>query len=210
MDIPHSDLDEWIWPLPMLFSNPPVISDGFGTKKRGGKGHFGVDIMHNRRAGIDDAHKVVGTRLYCTYPGEMVIATADAIVQELGTGAHGHFIRLSHRVGKEGHSILSIYRHLTGFARGLKQGSLLKQGDLLGPVGEDPAAENDPVHLHFELWDISRTRTYPDTCFDPVCVMRHWSVVANGGERIAHPSPPKGSKSGEEGIASLPKGLESV
>jgi murein DD-endopeptidase MepM/ murein hydrolase activator NlpD len=209
--IPHSNLDEWVWPLPSLYDNPPVISDGFGTKKRGGKGHFGIDIMHRRR---DDRwpsdHKTAtGTTGYIIYHNEFAIATAEAVVKEIGTGKHGHFVRLLHKVGSDGRSLLSVYRHLQGFTAGLHIGTKVMQADPLGLVGDDPFTPNDPPHLHFELWDVSRTTKYPEACFNPVLVMRNWKIL-DGPRYSPHPRPPAESLIAARGLALLPKGLESI
>lgn len=175
MEIPHSKFHDWIWPVAMMHDNPPIISDGYGKSKRGGRGHFGADIMHSRRPGLTESGlHAVGSRLFCTYENEEAIAAADGVVQDVGITRTGHFVRLMHRVGIEGTPILSVYRHLRTVR--VSPNSLVDMGTPLGELGDDPSNPKDPIHLHFELWDISQTRLYPGATFDPSTVMKVWRV----------------------------------
>jgi hypothetical protein len=194
--IPHSNFSRWIWPVPMFMDNPPVISDGYGRDKRGGRGHFGIDVMHARRP-IDWAPGTVGSKNFCTYPGEEAMTVADGLVQDVGVTSKGHFVRMTHRVGDEGRPLLSVYRHLRNIRPGIATDNFYPAGTPLGFLGDDPSNPNDPVHLHFELWDISRTRVYPDVTFDPTMVMKLWRVKrVPQGDFIKHPKTPKGYGAG--------------
>lgn len=200
-NIPHSSkFSDWVWPVGRVDGNPPIISDGYGATKRNGKGHFGIDVMHHRR-GTQDA-KQRGSKNFCIYDDEPAIAVADGLVQETGHSATGYFVRLYHRVGDEGRPIVSVYRHLTGFAEGVEKDAIVSIGSPLGKIGDDPRNPNDPPHLHFELWDISRNRKYPAATFDPILVMREWRMrLMPEFEFDNHPYPPKGSGNG---LALLP------
>jgi murein DD-endopeptidase MepM/ murein hydrolase activator NlpD len=175
MEIPHSKFHDWIWPVAMVHDNPPIISDGYGKTKRSGRGHFGADIMHPRRPGLTENNlHAVGSKLFVTYQGEQAIAAADAMVQDVGSTRTGHYVRLMHRVGVEGIPILSVYRHLQTVL--VAPNTLVSMGTALGVLGDDPSNPKDPIHLHFELWDISKTRLYPGATFDPSPVMKVWRV----------------------------------
>lgn len=192
MMIPHSDFEDWIWPIPMYLDNPPVISDGYGRTKRGGKGHFGIDVMHSRRFHKTLDIGAVGTKNFVTYPGEEGMAVAVGIVQEVGKTSTGHFVRIGHRVGVEGRSLLSVYRHLVNVRSEIVKDTLVMPGTPLGLIGDDPSNKGDPTHMHFELWDIGKTRHYPESTFDPTTVMRLWRVKRiPQGDIVAHPHPPK-------------------
>ncbi len=200
METPRSVFSDWLWPVPMVVDNPPVISDGYGRRKRVGKdgkpkGHFGLDIMHARRKGDDRDIGAVGSKNFITYPTEEAIAVGDGMVQEIGHTSTGNFVRINHRVG--GRSILSVYRHLMNVRPEVKKGALIAAGAPLGLLGDDPSNLADPIHLHFELWDIGRTRLYPDATFDPVEVMGQWKVKRiPQGDIVPHPRPPKGGSGG--------------
>ena len=195
-DIPRSNFSDWIWPVPMFLDNPPVISDGYGRDKRVGKdgkarGHFGVDIMHPRRKNNPLDVGVTGSKNFVTYPGEEALLAGDGLIKEIGVTSTGHFVRAEHRVA--GRSILSVYRHLMNVRPEILKGEVVKAGFPLGLLGDDPTNQADPIHLHFELWDLARTRLYPEATIDPELVMAQWRVKRiPQGDIIPHPNPPKG------------------
>ncbi|HYZ34925.1 MAG TPA: M23 family metallopeptidase, partial [Crenalkalicoccus sp.] len=77
--------------------------------------------------------------------GTPVFAAADGVVicagQESG---YGRIIRLRHPDGEE-----TRYAHLSGFAAGLRRGTEVRQGEVIGRVGSSGLATGP--HLHFEL-----------------------------------------------------------
>jgi murein DD-endopeptidase MepM/ murein hydrolase activator NlpD len=200
--IPRSNFSEWIWPIPMYMDNEPVVSDGYGRGKRvdqatgKAKGHYGVDIMHSRRKDARDVG-AIGTKNFVTYPGEEALVVGPGMVQEVSQSQTGHFVRINHRVGAEGKSILSVYRHLINVRPTIIQGQLVKTGDPIGLLGDSPIDGHDPIHLHFELWDISQNRHYPEATFDPALVMHQWRVKRHPqGDIVPHPHPPKPGPTG--------------
>lgn len=77
--------------------------------------------------------------------GTPVKATSDGVVDYVGTQrGYGNLIVLQHR-GK----IATAYAHLNGFARNLKQGQSVSQGDLIGYVGSTGMSTGP--HLHYEV-----------------------------------------------------------
>jgi len=77
--------------------------------------------------------------------GTRVRATADGVVEFAGyRGGYGKAIVLRHR---NGHS--TLYAHLSGFAKGLRPGLRVEQGDPIGSVGMTGMATGP--HLHYEF-----------------------------------------------------------
>ncbi|GGY40196.1 M23 family metallopeptidase [Parvularcula lutaonensis] len=89
------------------------------------KGHAGVDFGAPR--------------------GTPVLAAGDGVVKLAGPrGTFGNYIRLEHSEGLE-----TAYAHLNGFAKGLKQGQRVKQGEVIGYVGS--TGRSTGPHLHYEV-----------------------------------------------------------
>ena len=77
--------------------------------------------------------------------GTRVKATSDAVVAFAGPrGGYGNLIVLRHNNGYE-----TYYAHLSAFARGLRQGRAVEQGQLIGYVGTTGASTGP--HLHYEI-----------------------------------------------------------
>lgn len=88
------------------------------------------------------AHKGVD---YAAPVGTRVRATADGVVEFIGRqGGYGNLIVLRHRDRYSTH-----YGHLNGFASGLRKGSRIEQGAVIGYVGQTGLATGP--HLHYEF-----------------------------------------------------------
>lgn len=88
------------------------------------------------------AHKGVD---YGAPTGTRVRATADGVVEFAGQqGGYGNLLILRH----QGH-FSTAYGHLNKFATGLRKGSKINQGDLIGFVGQTGWATGP--HLHYEF-----------------------------------------------------------
>lgn len=113
---------------PMEFSR---VSSGFG-----GRVH---PIFKNWRAhtGVD----------FAAPHGARVIATADGHVVAAGTrGGYGNAVEIRH-----GGGVTTLYAHLSGFARGVRAGSRVRQGDPIGFVGSTGFATGPHLHYEFKL-----------------------------------------------------------
>ncbi len=73
-------------------------------------------------------------------------ATADGIVARVGRedGGYGNLIEVRHPNG-----IRTRYGHLSGFARGLRPGERVAQGETIGYVGSTGLSTGP--HLHYEF-----------------------------------------------------------
>ncbi|WP_427846440.1 M23 family metallopeptidase [Aromatoleum petrolei] len=77
--------------------------------------------------------------------GTPVKAASNGIVEfASGQGGYGNIVVIQHRDGYE-----SAYAHLNGFAKGLRKGQRVRQGDVIGYVGS--TGWSTGAHLHFEI-----------------------------------------------------------
>ncbi len=82
---------------------------------------------------------------YAASPGTPVMAAGDGVVLRAGrAGGYGNLIELRHRNG-----ITTRYGHLRGFARGVRRGARVSQGQTIGYVGSTGLASGP--HLHYEF-----------------------------------------------------------
>ena len=97
---------------------------------------------HHPVLGITRRHE--GTD-YAASPGTPVMAAGDGAVLRAGrAGGYGNLIELRHRNG-----ITTRYGHLKGFARGIRAGARVEQGQTIGYVGSTGLASGP--HLHYEF-----------------------------------------------------------
>ncbi|MCF8495774.1 MAG: peptidoglycan DD-metalloendopeptidase family protein [Alphaproteobacteria bacterium] len=105
------------------------VSSGFGMRRHP---VLGYTKMHK---GVDFAAPT-GTPIY---------AAGDGKVEFVGRkNGYGNYISLAHNKG-----LKTAYGHMHGFARGLRVGQRVKQGDIIGYVGSTGRATGP--HLHFEV-----------------------------------------------------------
>ncbi len=82
---------------------------------------------------------------YAAAPGTPVMAAGDGVVIRAGrAGGYGNLVELRHRNG-----ITTRYGHLRGFARGIRAGRRVEQGQAIGYVGSTGLASGP--HLHYEF-----------------------------------------------------------
>jgi murein DD-endopeptidase MepM/ murein hydrolase activator NlpD len=88
------------------------------------------------------AHKGVD---YAAPVGTRVKATGNGVVAFVGTqGGYGKAVILRHPNGRS-----TLYGHLSGFAKGIRVGSRVDQGEVIGYVGMTGLATGP--HLHYEF-----------------------------------------------------------
>lgn len=96
-------------------------------------------------------HPVLGyTRLhkgldFAAPAGTPIKAAGDGVIDFIGRkGGYGNFIRIQH-----GSAYQTGYAHLSKFTVGLKKGSSVQQGNIIGTVGSTGLATGP--HLHYEV-----------------------------------------------------------
>jgi murein DD-endopeptidase MepM/ murein hydrolase activator NlpD len=83
---------------------------------------------------------------YAAPSGTPVMAVADGVVVFKGWGGGGgNTLKIKHAG-----NLQSGYLHLRGYAKGIKQGSRVSQGDVIGYVGSTGTSTGP--HLDFRLW----------------------------------------------------------
>jgi murein DD-endopeptidase MepM/ murein hydrolase activator NlpD len=77
--------------------------------------------------------------------GTPIYAAGDGVIEKIGPfSSYGKYVRIRHRAGLE-----TAYAHMNGFKPGLRAGSRVKQGQVIGYVGATGRATG--AHLHYEI-----------------------------------------------------------
>lgn len=101
-------------------------------------------ILHTIRA-----HKGVD---YAAAIGTPVRATGDGVISIANTQrGYGKVIEIQH-----GSTYSTLYAHLNGFAPSIKQGTTVKQGQVIGYVGMTGLATGPHLHYEFRVNDIHK------------------------------------------------------
>jgi hypothetical protein len=186
----------WVWPVELHLKDKrkPVISDGFSRTSRGGKGHYGVDIMYRRTMSGSPSLPSYTANYECRSGEVYVLACGPGTVWAVHpTDAHGISLEIDHHQVPGVGPRVSAYRHLDRCY--VKAKDEVKAGQVIGIVGYDKTApaSQTPNHLHFELWDPSKQRI-PGTDsrvawgLDPAPVMALWGYRhREGGESTPPP-----------------------
>ncbi len=116
-------------PIPILLGvRVSNLSPNFGDPRDGGsRSHEGLDIMSPM--------------------GSFISSPTEAVVVRTGKGdSSGTYVTTANPGGET-----FTYMHLSGIADGVKTGTVLKTGDLIGYVGDTGNAKGGAPHLHFEI-----------------------------------------------------------
>ncbi len=117
--------------IPVVGTRRANLRDTF-AERRGAKAHEAIDIAAPRGTpvvAVDDGQVV---KLYRSVAGGLTVYQFD------GDSSFAYY-----------------YAHLDGFADGVREGMLLKRGDLIGYVGSTGNAERDAPHLHFAIFRLT-------------------------------------------------------
>jgi murein DD-endopeptidase MepM/ murein hydrolase activator NlpD len=77
--------------------------------------------------------------------GTPIMASGSGIIEQVGwNGAYGKYIRIKHNSKYK-----TAYAHLNGYARGVKKGAKVRQGQIIGYVGS--TGRSTGPHLHYEV-----------------------------------------------------------
>ncbi|MBX9926619.1 MAG: M23 family metallopeptidase, partial [Hyphomicrobiaceae bacterium] len=112
-----------------LRSDDVRLTSGFGMRFH--------PLFNERRmhAGIDWSGAI----------GTPIVAAGNGVVEEaLYKGGHGKYVRLRHANGYQ-----TTYSHMSGFARGIEAGTKVRQGQIIGFLGN--TGYSTGPHLHFEI-----------------------------------------------------------
>lgn len=77
--------------------------------------------------------------------GVPIMAAGDGVIESIGrNGSYGNYIRIRHNS-----TYKTAYAHMSGYKRGLKRGSRVRQGKIIGYVGN--TGRTTGPHLHYEV-----------------------------------------------------------
>ena len=109
--------------------NGARLSSSFGMRKHP------IDGYNKMHKGTDFAAPI----------GTPVMASGDGLIQKAGwCGGGGNCVKIKHNS-----TYSTIYAHMSKFARGIKQGIRVKQGQTIGYVGS--TGKSTGPHLHYEV-----------------------------------------------------------
>lgn len=105
------------------------ISSGFGMRKHPIQGY------HKHHKGVD----------FAVPHGTPVMAAGDGVVERADRyGAYGNYVCIRHSNGYK-----TAYAHLSRYGKGVRRGTHLKQGQILGYAGATGRATG--THVHYEV-----------------------------------------------------------
>lgn len=117
--------------IPVAGVRAAELRNTYGDARSGGRAHKGVDIFAPR--------------------GTPVVAAAAGIVVRRDSGGAGGVSMYERDL--DGRTIY-YYAHLDRWRAGLREGDLLRQGDVLGYVGSTGNVSGSP-HLHFAVFTVT-------------------------------------------------------
>jgi murein DD-endopeptidase MepM/ murein hydrolase activator NlpD len=89
---------------------------------------------------------------YAATPGTPVMAAGNGVVLRAGrAGGYGNLVELRHANG-----ITTRYAHLRGFARGIRGGTRVTQGQVIGYVGSTGLSSGPHLHYEFRVNGVPR------------------------------------------------------
>ena len=123
--------------------------DGKGAKKGllstpidGARMSSGFGMRRHPVLGYSKMHKGAD---FAAPTGTPIYAAGDGVVERANRfSSYGNYIRIRHN-----NEIKTAYAHLNGFAKGIKAGRRVSQGDVIGYVGT--TGRSTGPHLHYEV-----------------------------------------------------------
>lgn len=113
--------------------------------------------------------------------GTPVLATANGVVEVIGWNKYGGW-----RIGiRDLNNVYHYFAHLSGFEKGMKRGSLVMPGQVIGYVGSSgygrPGTSGKfPPHLHYGMYRDTGNREW---AFDPTPYLRKWEREARAAKK---------------------------
>lgn len=149
------ELSERVFPIPKYYQASIVNNFGTGRSYGGYRSHEGVDIF---------AHY-----------GTPVVSTAYGIVEIIGWNRYGGY-----RIGiRDVYNTYEYYAHLNNFKKGLKEGDIVRPGQVIGYVGatgygKEGTSGRFPPHLHFGFYKFDGRIEWS---FNPYRYLRKWPRI---------------------------------
>jgi peptidoglycan LD-endopeptidase LytH len=120
------------------------------SDKRGAGAHEAIDILAPRNTPVRAVEDGTIARLFLSKAGGQTLYQFDPT-----------------------QTFCYYYAHLERYADGLREGSRVRKGDVIGYVGTSGNAPKDTPHLHFAIFRLTETkRWWEGTPIDPFDVLR--------------------------------------
>ena len=98
-----------------------------------------------RKHPIDGFNKMHGSTDFAAPMGTPIMASGDGVIKKVGwCGGGGNCVKIKHNSTYQ-----TVYAHMSKFARGVKLGVRVKQGQTIGYVGS--TGKSTGPHLHYEV-----------------------------------------------------------
>lgn len=123
--------------IPVAGVQADQLIDTYTAARSEGRVHNAIDIMAAKRT--------------------PVLATADGPVKRLFNSVKGGITL--YQLSTDGRTVY-YYAHLDSYAPGIAEGKMLRQGEVLGYVGDTGNAGAGNYHLHFAVWKISDPKNF--------------------------------------------------
>jgi peptidoglycan LD-endopeptidase LytH len=132
--------------LPLASLKPSDVQDTFDHSRGAGeRRHEATDIMAPKGTPVIAVDNGIIKKLFNSQAGGLTIYQFDTLER------YAYY-----------------YAHLDGYAPGLKEGMLVKKGDLIGYVGVTGNSDPNGPHLHFAIFQLGpEKRWYEGTALNP-------------------------------------------
>lgn len=123
--------------IPVAGVGADQLRDTFNAARSEGRTHNALDIMATR--------------------GTPVVAAADGLIRRLMYSDKGGIT--IYQLSTDG-KLVYYYAHLDRYADGVVEGKEVRQGEVIGYVGDTGNAGAGNTHLHFAAWMISDPKKF--------------------------------------------------
>jgi murein DD-endopeptidase MepM/ murein hydrolase activator NlpD len=135
--------------MPLAGVDPHTLQSNF-SQMRNGHAHEALDIMAPRGTEVLAVAQGNVVKLFTSKPGGLTVYQFD-----------------------DSRSWCYYYAHLDHYAADLKEGMLLRKGDVLGYVGSTGDASPDAPHLHFAVFELGPEKHWwQGTAVDPLPLLK--------------------------------------
>lgn len=118
--------------IPVAGVRPSELIDTYGAARSGGRRHEGLDIFAKN--------------------GTPVLAAAGGVIVGRDSSALGGISLYQRDLDQR---TIYFYGHLQRYRAGLKEGDLVRQGEVIGYVGESGNVPAGSPHLHFSVYAVT-------------------------------------------------------
>jgi murein DD-endopeptidase MepM/ murein hydrolase activator NlpD len=135
--------------MPLAGVDPHTLQSSF-AQRRNGHAHEALDIMAPRGTEVLAVAQGNVVKLFTSKPGGLTVYQFD-----------------------DSRSWCYYYAHMDRYAANLKEGMLLRKGDVLGYVGSTGDASPDAPHLHFAVFELGPEKHWwQGTAVDPLPLLK--------------------------------------